>query len=64
MSGPWYAGWSRIVVAVIAAWRIWAELKTVWPTVAVGREILLRHLWWERGLDDQGGPDRLPRRDR
>ena len=62
MSGPWYAGWSRIVVAVIAAWRIWAELKTVWPTAAVGREILLRYLWGDAGWTVKGSQI-PPRRD-
>ena len=45
MNGLWYAGWSRIAVAVIAAWRIWVEIKTVWPTVAASGEMLLRHIW-------------------
>ncbi len=56
MNGPWQAGWIRIVVAVIAAWRIWAELKSVWPTVAGGGETLLRHIWWDAAWTAKGSP--------
>jgi hypothetical protein len=54
MNGPWYASWSRLVLAVIAAWRIWAEFKTVWPTVAAGGETLLRHIWRDAAWTAKG----------
>ena len=54
MNASWYAGSIRIVVAVFAGWRIWAELKTMWPTAAVGREILLRYLWRDAGWTVKG----------
>jgi len=55
MNGLWYAGWSRIALAVIAACRLWVEIKLVWPTVAAGGEMLLRHIsrdaaWSAKGI--------------
>ncbi len=60
MNGPWQAGWIRIVVAVIAAWRIWAELREVWPAVAAAGGTWLRWVWQARDADEGGGAGSPP----